>query len=274
MFGPFPNLRSRRESPKPYQETSLSRHFHLRSLFLDIRDTLPLMAPKRKSESTPMYSMASDTNGIESKLSITKGFALLPPSKQSNISASSSKDATVDDTNNSDFAQSNTRDLEPLRGSKRSKTSDLIPPEPVLLTEHPSNHKASERHHLERLRLLELPVDILCLVVDPLDIADRACLKYAHPALGLWSKQPVGDLSACAKTRIVNLLTKDGAPIPRELVGWSNKNSGEKACEKCPHDYPYCVICRCNGHLSHCPVCRVRTCAREGTYFSNLVFPD
>ena len=232
------------------------------------------MAPKRKSESTPVYSTASDTNSIEPKLSVTKGLALLRPSKQSNKSASTSKDATVDDTNNSDFALSNTRDRGPLRRSKRSKTSDLIPPEPVSLTEKTSKHRASERHPLQRLRLLELPVDVLCLVVDPLDIADRACLKYAHPALGLWSKQPVGDLSPCAKTRIVHLLVKDGAPIPKELAGWSSKSSSEQACAECPRDHPYCVICRCNGHLSHCPVCRVRTCARQGTYLSNMVFPD
>ena len=249
----------------------MSRRFHLRYLYHDIRDTSPLMAPKRKSDSIPIYSTASDTNDIESKLSVTQGFALLPPSKQSNTSASTSKGATVSDTNNSDFTLRNTGDLGLLRRSKRSKTSGQIPPEPVLLAEDPSNHKPKKRHHVERLRLLELPVDILCLMVDPLDIADRACLKYAHPALGLWSKQPIGDLSACAKTRIVHRLTRDGGPIPRELVGWSSKSSAEKACREYPE--PYCVICRCNGHLSHCPVCRVRTCAREGTFFSNLIFP-
>lgn len=234
------------------------------------------MASKRKAASTSTYSTADDANDIEFGLSVTEGLAPLPTSTQLNTSASTLKDATADNTDNDDFALSITRGLRPLRRSKRFKKSSLALPVAVSLTEHTSDPKlSSERYDQKRMRLLELPLDVLCLVADHLDAVARACLRYAHPALGRWSKKDPDNLSACAKSRIVSLLQRDGVSIPKELLGVPKKGTSEGECSE--YDdvaAKYCVICRCYGHLSHCPGCRVRTCAREGTYISELIFPN
>ncbi len=118
------------------------------------------------------------------------------------------------------------------------------------------------------MRLLELPLDVLCLVADHLDVVACACLEYANPALGYWSKKDPGNLSACARSRIVSLLQRDGGSIPKELLGVAKKGTNEGECSGYQGVSPkYCVICRCSGHLSNCPECQIRTCAREDIEF-------
>ena len=152
----------------------------------------------------------------------------------------------------------------PGNGHGYSKTL----PNTVSLTEHTSDYKPSKNHKQERLRLLELPLDVLCLVADHLDVVARACLKYAHPALGCWSKNDPGNLSLCARSRLVSLLQRDDVSIPKELLGVAKKGSNEGECSDYQAFAPkYCMICRCDGHLSHCPGCRIRTCIREDNEF-------
>ncbi|CAF9906998.1 MAG: hypothetical protein ALECFALPRED_003038 [Alectoria fallacina] len=146
--------------------------------------------------------------------------------------------------------------------------SNLTLSNTVSLTEHTSDYKPSKEHKWEKLRLLELPLDVLCLVADHLDVVARACLKYAHPALGCWSKNDLGNLSLCARSRLVSLLQRDDVSIPQELLGVAKKGSNEGECSDYQAFAPkYCVICRCDGHLSHCPGCRIRTCIREDNEF-------
>lgn len=143
----------------------------------------------------------------------------------------------------------------------------------VSLSKNISDHKPSEIPKQERTRLLELPLDVLCLVADHLDVVARACLKYAHPALGCWSEEYPRNLSLCARSRIISLLQRDDVSIPQELLGVERKDSHEGECTEYRFATKYCVICRCHGHLSHCPGCRIRTCAREGTYTSEVILP-
>lgn len=152
---------------------------------------------------------------------------------------------------------------EPGNGYGRS---DLTP-QTVSLT-HTSGHKSREVHKQEIVRLLELPLDVLYLVADHLDVVARVCLGYAHPALACWSKKKPGNLSLCARSRIVSLLERDDVSIPKELLGVARKGSNEGECSEYHNVMSkHCVICRCDGHLSHCPGCRMRTCAREDTEF-------
>lgn len=144
----------------------------------------------------------------------------------------------------------------------------LTLPKTASLTEHFLDNKPSEIHKQEGMRLLELPLDVLCLVADHLDVIARACLRYAHPALGSLSKTDPGNLSLCARSRIVSLLQRDDVSIPKELLGAARKGENEGECSEYHNVVPkHCVICRCDGHLSHCPGCRIRTCAREDTEF-------
>lgn len=146
--------------------------------------------------------------------------------------------------------------------------SNLTLPKTASLTEHTSDCKSSEMQKQEEMRLLELPLDVLCLVADHLDIVARACLRYAHPALGSLSKNDPGNLSLCARSRIVSLLQRDDVSIPKELLGVAKKGNNEGECSEYHEVVPkHCVICRCDGHLSYCPGCRIRTCAREDTEF-------
>ena len=118
----------------------------------------------------------------------------------------------------------------------------------------------------ERAKLLELPLDILYLIADNLDVVARACLRYAHPALGYWCNRDLGNLSLCARSSIVSLLLRDGASIPGQLLGVAKNGTENSQCSEYNKIVPkYCVTCRCYGHLSHCPGCQIRTCAREGT---------
>ena len=118
----------------------------------------------------------------------------------------------------------------------------------------------------ERAKLLELPLDILYLIADNLDAVARACLRYTHPALGYWCNRDLGNLSLCARSSIVSLLLRDGASIPGQLPGAARKGTENGQCSEYNKIRPkYCVTCRCYGHLSHCPGCQIRTCAREGT---------
>ena len=134
-------------------------------------------------------------------------------------------------------------------------------PTRVLPTKRTFKHKPSGKSKRGRPKLLELPLDILCLIADNLDVVARACLRYAHPALGYWC-----NLSLCARSGIVSLLLRDGASIPEQLLGVASRSSVNGHCSKYHEILPkYCVTCRCYGHLSHCPECQIRTCAREGT---------
>lgn len=186
-------------------------------------------------------------------------------SKQLRMSASASMDATADDADLKDFTLCITRGVRVLRSSRRPKGSSPTPPVAVSLTTHTSDRKPHERSNQKTMTLLELPMDILCLVADHLDVVARACLKYAHPALGCWDP---GNLSACARSRIIRFLQRDGAAIPKELLGVASKGTSDRECSEYLAATPkHCVICRCHGHLSHCPSCRVRTCARENIEF-------
>ena len=136
----------------------------------------------------------------------------------------------------------------------------------VLLTKRPFKHKTSGKSKQERGKLLELPLDILCLIADNLDFVARACLRYADPALGYWCNGDFSNLSLCARSGIVSLLLRDGASIPEELLGVARRGTDKGHCSEYHEIVPkYCVTCRCYGHLSHCPGCQIRTCAREGT---------
>ena len=115
-------------------------------------------------------------------------------------------------------------------------------------------------------RLLGLPLDVFCLITDHLDVVARVCLEYAHSASGDRSKDDFSNLSLCAKSAIVSLLLRDGTSLPEGLLGVKPKGTDEGHCSKYHKIVPkYCVVCRCYGHLSRCPSCLVRTCAREGT---------
>ena len=139
------------------------------------------------------------------------------------------------------------------------------------LTKHTLSHSPNEIQKQKTKTLLELPLDVLCLVADNLDIIARTCLKYAHPAFGCFSKEDFGTLSRCARSRIFRLLQRDHVSIPKELHNSiSKKWSCEGECvdyHKGTRDLMYCGICRCHGHLSRCPGCRIRTCAREDNAF-------
>ena len=101
----------------------------------------------------------------------------------------------------------------------------------------------------------------------------RACLRYAHPALGYWCNGNLSNLSLCARSGIVSLLLRDGASIPEQLLGVARKGTDKGHCSEYREVMPkYSVTCRCHGHLSHCPGCQIRTCAREGTRDSKLIF--
>ena len=139
-------------------------------------------------------------------------------------------------------------------------------PTRVLPTKRIFKHKPSGKSKQGRPKLLELPLDILCLIADNLDVVARACLRYAHPALGYWYNGDLTNLSLCARSGIVSLLRRDGVSIPEQLLGVASKGTAKGHCSKYHKIFPkYCVICRCDGHLSHCPECQIRTCAREGT---------
>ena len=139
-------------------------------------------------------------------------------------------------------------------------------PTRVLPTKRTFKHKPSGKSKRGRPKLLELPLDILCLIADNLDVVARACLRYAHPALGYWCNGDLSNLSLCARSGIVSLLLRDGASIPEQLLGVASRSSVNGHCSKYHEILPkYCVTCRCYGHLSHCPECQIRTCAREGT---------
>lgn len=177
-------------------------------------------------------------------------------------SASISKDAIGDGANGEDSAL----------GTKRRKRSSLTLPVTVPLTERTADHKPSESYRQEKSRLLELPLDLLCLVADHLDVVDRACLGYAYPAPGGFSEEDLCNFSACARSRIVSLLLRDGVSIPKELLEMTRKGTTSGQCSEYQNFVPkYCVICRCHGHLSHCPKCGIRTCAREGKYILELI---
>lgn len=179
-------------------------------------------------------------------------------------SASILKDVIADSMNGED----------PTLSIKRRKRSSHSLPVSVPLTEHTADHKPSESYKQEKMRLLELPLDVLCLVADHLDDVARACLKYADPALGCFSEKDPGNLSACARSRIVGHLLRDGVLIPKGLLEAARKGRKEGECWEYDNFVPkYCMICRCRGHLSHCPKCRVRTCAREGMCISELILP-
>ena len=146
-------------------------------------------------------------------------------------------------------------------------------PTRVLLAKRTFKHKASGKSKHGRANLLDLPLDILCLIADHLDRVARVCLRYAHPALGYWCNGDLGNLSLCAKSGIVSLLLRDGASIPGQLLGVARKGTHGGHCSEYQETVPkYCVECRCHGHLSHCPGCQIRTCAREGTRNSKLIF--
>ena len=139
-------------------------------------------------------------------------------------------------------------------------------PTRVLLTKRTLKHKHSGNSKQGRGKLLDLPLDVLCLIADDLDVVARACLRYAHPALGYWCNGDLCNLSLCAKAGIVSLLLRDGASIPEQLRGVAKKGTGGGHCSEYQRIVPkYCITCRCYGHLSHCPKCHIRTCAREGT---------
>lgn len=141
--------------------------------------------------------------------------------------------------------------------------SDVMLPKTVA-----TNRKPSEIHKQGRMRLLELPLDVLCLVADHLDSVARACLKYADPALGCWSEEDPASLSLCAKSRIISLLQRDEISIPKELLGVAKNGIPKNECSEYEDIVPkYCVVCRCEGHLSRCPECRTWTCAREDHEF-------
>ena len=151
----------------------------------------------------------------------------------------------------------------PLKGP-----TTTAPEKTASLTERFLDKKPSEIYKQEGMRLLKLPLDILCLVADHLDVVALSCLRYAHPALGSLSKIEPGSLSLCAKSRIVSFLQRDGVSFPKELLGVARKGTNKGECWEYHTVVPmYCVICRCDGHLSHCPGCQVRTCAREDTEF-------
>lgn len=226
------------------------------------------------------FSMASERNSAlasrdptadgadHAELSVTRGLGPFLTAAQVKRPAPTSKNATADDTDDEDLALSITRGLRSSHRSKRSKNSGLTPPVAVLLTKHTSDHKPSKRYRQEKMRLLELPLDVLCLVADHLDVVACACLEYANPALGYWSKKDPGNLSACARSRIVSLLQRDGGSIPKKLLGVARKGTNEGECSGYQGVSPkYCLICRCQGHLSHCGECGIRTCAREDTEF-------
>ena len=139
-------------------------------------------------------------------------------------------------------------------------------PTRVLLTKRTFKHKHSGNSKHGRAKLLNLPLDVLCLIADNLDVVARACLRYAHPALGYWCKGDLSNLSLCAKAGIVSLLLRDGASIPEQILGMPKKGTVDGKCSGYQRIVPkYCMTCRCYGHLSHCPECQIRTCAREGT---------
>ena len=264
------------------------------------------MAPKRNSASISRDVPADNAGSMVIGFNVTRGLGPLRTSKRLR-SAPTSNDAAADHTNGEDSSPIITRGPGLLRNSKRSRVSALTsvsdydspfrsgntsarpfeletpqavgPPgnghddsnltllTPLSLTENTSNHEPNEIHKEERMTLLELPLDVLCLVADHLDVVARACLKFAHPVLGCWAKEDPSNLSACAKSRIVSLLLRDDASIPEKLRGVAGKGTHEGHCSEYHNVTPkYCVICRCDGHLSRCPGCRIRTCAREATY--------
>ena len=136
----------------------------------------------------------------------------------------------------------------------------------VLLTKSTFKHKPSGKSKQGRAKLLELPLDILCLIADNLDIVARACLRYAHPALDFWCNGDLSNLSLCARSGIVSLLLRDGASIPEQLLGVARKGTDKGHCSEYHKIMPkYYVTCRYHGHLSHYPGCQIRTCVREGT---------
>lgn len=138
------------------------------------------MAPKRKSASTLRDSEADDVDDTEFGLSVTVAAGRLRTSKRLKTSASILEDATADDTDDKDFAHSITRGLTPSHRSKRLPISSLTSPVAVSLPGHTSDKKPEERYKQETLGLLDLPVDVLCLVADRLDVVARACLRYAQ----------------------------------------------------------------------------------------------
>lgn len=235
------------------------------------RGLKPLRTSKRlRSASTSNNAAADDTNGEDSSPLIPRGPGLLRNSKRSKVSALPS-----DSDYNPLFRPVNTGvypfELETPQAAgppgNGHEDSNLTLPTTLALTDNTSNHEPSEIHKEARMTLLELPLDVLCLVADHLDVVARACLKFAHPALGCWAKEDPSNLSACARSRIVSLLLRDDASIPKMLRGVAAKGTNEGHCSEYHGVTPkYCVICRCDGHLSRCPGCRIRTCAREGTY--------
>ena len=263
------------------------------------------MASKRNSASISRDVPADNAGAMLIDLNITRGLGQLRASKRLR-SALTSKDAAADHTTGEDSSPIIPRGPL-LRDSKRSELSalpsesdydspfrsvntgvyphelktpqaagppgnghdysNLTLPTTLALTDNTSNHEPSEILKEERMTLLELPLDVLCLVADHLDVVARACLKFTHPALGCWAKEDLNNLSACARSRIVSLLLRDDASMPKKLRGVAAKGTNEGHCSEYHDVTPkYCVICRCDGHLSRCPGCRIRTCAREGTY--------
>ena len=138
------------------------------------------MAPKRKSASNSRDSEADDVDDTEFGLSVTVAAGRLRTSKRLKTSASTSEDARADDTDDEHFAHSITRGLTPPHRSKRSPESSLTSPVAVSLPGHTPDKKPEERYKQETLRLLDLPLDVLCLVADRLDVVARACLRYAQ----------------------------------------------------------------------------------------------
>ena len=211
------------------------------------------MASKRKSASISRVPNGDDADDVYFELSVTVRVGRLQTSKKLKTSPSTPEDATADHRDDEEFA-------------KRSTNPGPTSPVTVSLTEHTSDHKTGKAHKQGTIRLLELPLDVLCLVADHLDIVSRACLGYAHPALGCFSKDP-RNLSACAKSRLLSLVQRDGISVPKELLGAATQGTNEGQCSEYQVARKYCTICRCEGHLSHCPGCRVRTCAREDVEF-------
>ena len=237
------------------------------------------MASKPKSPANSRHTTANGADDTNFHLSVTGDLDPLRTSQQLKASPSTSRDAAEDDTDDEDFAFNVTKGPRLLCRSKQLQ--DLVPPTggingysnltlpiAVPLTEHHSYHKSSTLHKQESIKLLELPLDVLRLVADHLDVVARACMKYAHPALGYCSEKDRGNLSACARLRIARFLQKDKVSIPKELLGVTENITIDRGCSEYHNFGPkYCVICRCNGHLSHCPKCRIRTCIREDAEF-------
>ncbi|MCJ1450554.1 hypothetical protein MMC28_000887 [Mycoblastus sanguinarius] len=112
-----------------------------------------------------------------------------------------------------------------------------------------------------KLKLTELPPELILTVADHLDVVSCVALTYTNARLRSL-KINKSSLTPCAKSKIVMNLSKDRKTTPRMVP----HGSYNQTCAKVERERDYCHACRCHGHSQDCEYCDIgtlRNCPRE-----------